>query len=618
MFIAVVQFNPKVGALRENCERALAKIDELAALPYPPDLVIFPAYALSGAELGGLVAHNAFAAEALDVAQHFINKAALPTLIGTVLPRPALAGTRFVCEEEVLFAMGGRGSALGFLDFNSTVEMQDYVESIQMRLCGTSITIVLDDFVDPDSRYTESDVIITLLARPYQETNGLLTASNQIDSLRADAIANDAWIVVANLCGGEDAFVYEGASLVIAPNGSVIDSSPPFEEDVFMVNLSRKGEPYWPGADEHVRKAIEDVAKREDESEEPNMPKEAARAMERPTPSLARKFDKKRIIPLLPYEATWRALSCGVRDYVRKNGFEGVVLGLSGGIDSALVAALAVDALGAEQVHGVMMPSPFSSKGSLDDAEALAANLGIETLTFPISQLYENFLFESERNLETRGSDLANQNLQARLRMLILMHLSNTHGWLLLSTGNKSEAAVGYSTLYGDMAGAIAPFGAIYKTDVYGLATWRNSRSLAIPQAILDKEPSAELCEGQKDTDALPPYEVLDQILRLHIEEGHGVDEILEYFSSYPIKTDVGSELILDVLARVRRAEFKRHQGPLLFQFDSVDITQHRAWPITNGFEDHSRDIIAPAEILSYLNLMYREVGPSGFNFLEN
>jgi NAD+ synthase (glutamine-hydrolysing) len=581
-------------------------IDELATLAYPPDLVVFPAFALSGAELGGLVAHNAFAAEALDVARSFIQKASLPTLIGTVLPRPALAGTRFVCEEEVIFASGGKGNTLGFLDMYTTTEMQEYVESIQIKLHGLTLSVVLDDFIDPSAHYSDSDAIISLIARPYQETNGLLTSSSQIDSLRTDALSNRAWVVVASLCGGEDSFVYEGASLVMAPDGSVVDSAPPFEEYVFTANLTKHDESPDAASTGEAQGARSGARGKKGR---PNLPE-------------ARKQDRKRILPLLPYEATWRALEAGVRDYVRKNGFTDVVLGISGGIDSAVVATLAADALGAEHVHGVLMPSPYSSEGSVADAEALAAHLGLKTVVFPITSPFQNFLAESEAILGTQGSDTALQNLQARIRTVILMHLSNSYGWLLLNTGNKSEAAMGYSTLYGDTAGALAPLGAVYKTDVYGLANWRNSRTLAIPQAILNKEPSAELYPGQKDTDRLPPYDTLDQILRLHLEENLGVDEILEFFSSYPIETNIDTNLVLEVLHEVSHAEFKRRQEPMAFQFDGVNLNEHRVWPVTNGFEDHSRDIIAPTEIINYLSMMYREVNPGGrsggLNFLDN
>lgn len=600
MYVAVVQFNPTVGALKENCKRALGKIDELAALSYPPDLVVFPAFALTGAELGGLVTHNAFAAETLDVAQEFIKKAALPALIGTVLPRPTVTGNRFVCEEEVLFAVGGKGSALGFLDMNNSAEMQEYVENVKLTLGGLTVTVVLDDVLDTKSVYRDSDVIISMVARPFQDTNGLLTASNQIDSLRMDAIENDAWIIVANLCGGEDAFVYEGASIVLAPNGTVVESAPPFIESVFTLNLS--------GGRNSFEKRSDQERTLQSEAEQ----------QAKPSVLLARKHDKKRIIPLLPYEATWQALCAGTRDYVCKNGFSEVVVGLSGGIDSAMIATLACDALGSQHVHGVIMPSPYSSQASLSDAKELAGELSVDTLVYPIDELMSHYFVQSEELLGSRGSILAQQNLQARLRTVILMHLSNTHNWLLLNTSNKSEAAVGYSTLYGDTAGALAPFGSVYKTDVYGLAHWRNSKKAIIPQAIIDKEPSAELAPKQKDVDTLPPYETLDQILRLHIEEDLGVDEILEFFSNYPIKTNVDADTILEVLDRVRAAEYKRRQEPLAFQFDSVDITMHRSWPITNGFKDHSRDIIEPTKMFNYLRRMYRESGPGGSAFLNN
>lgn len=602
MYLAVVQFNPKTGALRENCERALEMIDELAALSYPPDLVVFPAFALSGAELGGLTMHNAFAAEALDVAQHFMEKASLPTLIGTVLPRPALASTRFICEEEVLFAMGGKGTTLGFLDLENSAELQDYVESIQIKLGGLSVTVVLDDFIDPEAHYNDSDVIISLLARPFQETNGLLTASSQIDSLRSDAQSNNAWVVVANLCGGEDCYVYEGASLVIAPNGGVVESAPAFEEAVFTVNLTMQPEEELNGL-----KSVSDITEKTNSEN-------ATAALS----SELRKLDVKKIRPLLPYEAIWKALCVGLRDYVLKNGFTDVVLGLSGGIDSAVVATLAVDALGAEKVHGILMPSECSSPSSITDAEALAHNLGIATLEYDIKSLNEAFLEKSQSVIGSTGSNLAIQNVQARLRMTVLMHLSNSYNWLMLNTGNKSEAAVGYSTLYGDTAGALAPLGGIYKTDVYGLAEWRNSRELIIPQAILEKEPSAELYPDQKDSDSLPPYEVLDQILRLHIDENLGVDEIMEFINNYPIETSITSDLVLEVLAKVKNSEFKRRQEPWCFQFDSINITEHRAWPLTNGFNDHCRDIVAPTEILNYLSSMRNQVGNSGFNFTDN
>ncbi|MDR2672854.1 MAG: NAD(+) synthase [Coriobacteriales bacterium] len=607
MYIAVVQFNPTVGALPHNCDRALAKVEELSKLPYPPDLVVFPAYALTGSELGGLMYHNAFAAECLDVAQRFIAEAKLPTLIGTMLPRPSFGSAHFVCQEEVLFAHDGHGSALGFVDLTADLDEQDYVESVSIKLNGTKMTVILDDFVYADSDYSDSDAIIMMLAKNYQTASEMFTSSSLVDNLRDDALANDAWIVVANLCGAEDSSVFEGASIAISPDGAVAQSAVPFEEAVFTVNLigeKSRGDSDMTALHKSARVAAKSVQDTSSDSAHSS--------------AQARQLDKKLIKPLLPYEADWKALTVALRDYVIKNGFSDVLVGISGGIDSALVTSLAVEALGLQHVHGVLMPSPHSSAASRTDALALAAGLGISTQEFALDELFTSFLAQSKQVIGTEGSDLAIQNLQARMRTVVLMHLSNTYGWLLLNTGNKSEAAVGYSTLYGDTAGALAPLGNIYKTDVYGLARWLNSTNETIPQAILDKPPSAELYPGQKDSDNIPPYDVLDQILRLHIEEGMGVDEILEFINNYPVSVDIDKDLVVDVLNRVKTAEFKRRQEPLAPRLGGLDITAGRAWPITNGFADHSRNLLAPTEIVTYLNDIYSNRMPNNSDFLGN
>jgi NAD+ synthase (glutamine-hydrolysing) len=293
-------------------------------------------------------------------------------------------------------------------------------------------------------------------------------------------------------------------------------------------------------------------------------------------------------------------------------------LGLSGGIDSAVTATLAVDALGAEHVHAILMPSPHSSKSSITDAEALAKNLGISTQMFAISETFELFKALSLERLGTEGSALAIQNLQARVRTIILMHYSNTYGWLLLNTGNKSEAAMGYSTLYGDTAGALAPLGNIYKTDVYGLANWRNGQSALIPLSILEKAPSAELYPGQTDADNIPPYEELDYILRLHIEENLGVDEILEYIANDSVAPELDSKTVTETLEKIRLSEFKRRQEPLAPQLGGLEMNGERNWPITNGFRDHNRELLAPSEIVNYLKTIYRDSKTNGRNFLDN
>ena len=278
-----------------------------------------------------------------------------------------------------------------------------------------------------------------------------------------------------------------------------------------------------------------------------------------------------------------------MRDYCRKNKFEKAVIGLSGGIDSALVAAIAVDALGPKSVLGVSMPGPYSSKGSWEDARKLAKNLGMEYRIHPIAKRYEFVLKEILRNKEKEGGDAAElkritpsmENLQARLRGLELMYLSNDESRILLTTGNKSELAMGYCTLYGDMAGGLAVIGDVYKTDVYRLAWYRNQQKKVIPEAILEKVPSAELRPNQKDEDSLPPYAVLDKILYLYIEKNKSASEINADFKKQ--KEKVSMPLILDILRRVDHNEYKRRQTPPILR-----VTE-KAWfgrrmPITNRF----------------------------------
>jgi NAD+ synthase (glutamine-hydrolysing) len=289
-------------------------------------------------------------------------------------------------------------------------------------------------------------------------------------------------------------------------------------------------------------------------------------------------------------EEIFRALTLGIRDYCRKNGFEKVIVGLSGGIDSALVAALAVEALGAKAVKGVTMPGTFSSRGSWEDSRDLAKRLGIEFRVQPIRKKFDLFLKEAREHRRKHARPLkqgekvtlAVENLQARLRGLELMFISNDEARLLLSTGNKSELAVGYCTLYGDMAGGLSVLGDVYKTDVYRLAWFCNRRREVIPKAILLKAPSAELRPNQKDEDSLPPYEILDQILYLYIEKNLSRADILQKLKKRIKRKDLAS-LITEIIQKVDHNEYKRRQAPPILR-----VTE-KAWfgrrmPITNRF----------------------------------
>jgi NAD+ synthase (glutamine-hydrolysing) len=596
MYVAIVQNNPITGAMRENAERALESIDALAAGPYPPDLVILPAFALTGSPVDGLCYSDAFAAEVLDAAHAFMERASLPTLVGTMIPRPLEDILGFVSEPEALFCRDGSGGALGFVDINNDWGATSYASSVSVSLDGHTISVLLDEYPEPDDDFSASALVIILLAKEYRGTNTMLTSSEQLGFLRSFVRKNNIWMIVANLVGAQDGTVYDGASVILRPDGTIADAAEPFVEQVLTCNIKLDDRPAVLGAGRGQGVGQAKVT----------------------GPLGGQAADSRVIKPLLPYEADWRALALCVRDYVTKNGFTDVVIGLSGGIDSAVTATLAVDALGAKHVHGVLMPGPHSSQGSVDDAIALAANLGIDTLTMPITQPLEAFHALSREVLGQEGSFLARQNIQARVRTIHLMHLSNTFGWLLLNTGNKSEAAMGFSTLYGDTAGALAPLGNVYKTDVYGLALWRNGQASVIPPAIITKPPSAELYDGQTDQDTLPPYEQLDYILRLHIEDGFGVDQIRECACQEPDGDKLTDELVERVLDTVRDAEYKRRQEPLAPSLGYLDMGMDRNWPLTNGFKDRHRDLKPDIGLTDYLKMIRGWKQPEGWDFLAN
>jgi len=340
-------------------------------------------------------------------------------------------------------------------------------------------------------------------------------------------------ILYANLVGGQDELVFDGGSIAVDRLGQVVARAPHFEEALLTLDLDATAAPCSPPLPE---------------------PDEGT----------------------LGEAAIYRALVLGVGDYVRKNGFGGAVLGLSGGVDSALTLAIAVDALGAEQVEAVLMPSRYTADMSNDDALEQARRLGVQTHLVPIEPAFRAFLDMLDPVFAGQAPDVTEENMQARCRGIILMALSNKQGRMLLTTGNKSEMAVGYATLYGDMAGGFAPIKDVPKTLVYRLARYRNELSPVIPERVLTRAPSAELRPDQTDQDSLPPYEVLDPILRLYIEEDHGIDYIVAQGFDEPT--------VRRVARLVDRNEYKRRQAPPGVRISRRAFGRDRRYPITSGF----------------------------------
>ncbi len=372
---------------------------------------------------------------------------------------------------------------------------------------------------------------VNISASPFNVGKG----SSREHMLRTRARDNGVWLAYCNLVGGQDELVFDGRSVLIAPDGEIAARAESFAEDLLIAEF------------------------------EPSEPRLSGTA---------------RVEPLLEgSDEVYAALRTGLGDYVRKNRFSDVVVGLSGGIDSALTATLATDTLGPDHVHGVLMPSEYSSEGSLTDARALADALGIDARELPVAGPYDAFLETLRPSFGGRPFDVTEENLQARVRGTLLMALSNKFGWIVLATGNKSELSVGYSTLYGDMVGGFAPLKDVFKTRVYELARWRNARpgGPVIPEASITKPPSAELKPGQTDQDSLPPYDELDRVLQLYVEEDASREEI--------VSAGFDAGLIARVSRMVDAVEYKRRQGPLGIKITAKAFGKDRRMPVTNRYD---------------------------------
>lgn len=529
MRIAIAQMNPSTGDFDKNLAEALA-FAELAK-DAGADIVMYPAYALSGDADGALFFSRAFARRAHQAVYEF----------AALSPLPAVIGSLYEEDEET----EGFGVSAAFFcnegEVTSLVSPDE--ETVPAFTFGDlTFAVCVEDLLGFANAPQCPDVIVEMSAIAYKGFDTLICQDDGLACERDCAKTSAAYVVHANLVGGQEDKVYSGGSYVMDASGEVVAQG-----DVFATDL-----------------IFAEVLGRDSGSVVENTSSDSS-------------LEK---LPLCTAEADYRALVLATRDFLDKSGFTDCVIGLSGGIDSAMVAAIATDALGAPHVHGVLMPSQFSSEGSIVDAQALADNLDIDTRTIPIKEPLDALCVALGPACGGQVKGVAHENLQARVRTLYLMGLSNTFGWALVNTGNKSEAAMGFSTLYGDTAGAFAPLGDMYKTQVYELAEWRNSQGEVIPREILRKAPSAELHEGQLDSDRLPEYGKLDEVLRAHIEEGMDREELVE--------AGFDAALCEEVLLQVARSEFKRRQEPMAPEISPFSFKE-RGWPVTNRFVDKAR-----------------------------
>jgi NAD+ synthase (glutamine-hydrolysing) len=570
--LALAQLNPTVGDILGN-ERKIAEQLENAQ-DRGAQLVLFPELAVTG-----------YPPEDLLLKEHFLTdaRAALDRIAQRSRGITALIGFPELADDvynACAVMADGEVRAIYrkvFLPNYGVFDEQRYFQSgpggAGIELDGITVGLtVCEDIWEPGPPASHealagATVLVNISASPYHAGKGLERERMLIQRARD----NLAIVAFCNLVGGQDELVFDGHSLVIDDKGRVVARGAQFVEQLLLATVdphaSRAARLRDPRHRPAFRRTHPDVPVLARLSASSSPPEDASVAGE--------------VAPLLESAAeVYAALLLGLRDYVAKNGFEHVVMGVSGGIDSALVAAIAVDALGKDVVSIVVMPSPYSSDDTQRDARELAANLGVEPLELPIEQAMEAYDSMLAAVFDGQPPDLTEENLQARIRGNLLMALSNKFGWLVLTTGNKSEMAVGYSTLYGDSAGGFAVIKDVPKTLVYELARYRNSKASPergpIPQSIIDRPPSAELRPDQRDEDSLPPYPVLDPILDGYVEGDLGRDQLISRGFN---ENDVDR-----VIALVDRSEYKRRQNPPGIKISTKAFGRDRRMPITNRY----------------------------------
>jgi NAD+ synthase (glutamine-hydrolysing) len=566
MRIALAQINPVVGDLDGNRELILGGLEE--AREQDADLVLFPELAVTGYPPEDLLLRPGFV-RAAERSLEQIARAArgLVAVVGAPTFDRDLYNAAAVCAGGEVKALVKKRFLPNYGVFD---EMRYFAPGGELFLFEHGETLVgvtvCEDMWQPGPPATDlglagAHLLVNISASPFH----LLRDREREEMFRTRARDTSAFIAFCNTVGGQDELIFDGHSLVIDDEGVVLARAPGFEECLLVVDVDPSSV---------VQRRLTDARRRALAAERGDFP---VTTIHVGTPHAHEDVRQPDPAPFCDdLEQMRLALELGLRDYVRKNGFREIVVGVSGGIDSALVAALAAETLGPERVHCVSMPSRYSSEGTRTDAQRLAEALGCDFREIAIEPIVEQFLGALAPHFAGRDPDLTEENLQARIRGTLLMALSNKFGWLLVATGNKSEMSVGYATLYGDMAGGFALLKDVYKTDVFRLARHLNERAgrELIPQSIIDRAPSAELRAEQLDEDSLPPYPKLDQVLEAYVEQ----DRTLEELSNDGFDPDV----VQRAVALVDRAEYKRRQAPPGVRLRPKAFGRDRRTPITN------------------------------------
>src|SRR4051794_20582984 len=567
MRLALAQINPIVGDLDGN--RALITQRIADAKSANADIVVFPELATTGYPPEDLLLRPGFlrsAAESLE--QIALEARGIVVLVGAPYLERDLYNACAVCAGGEVKAMVKKRFLPNYGVFD---EMRYFAPGHDLflfehgeRLIGVTVCEGMWQPGPPtsDLALAGAELIVNISASPFH----LMRDREREEMFRTRARDNSAYVAFCNTVGGQDELIFDGHSLVIDDEGTVLARAPGFEEALLVLDVD-------PGA--VVARRLTDARRRALAADRGDLgtvttvhvgsPHEQDPHVEAPVTPFCDELEQMRI-----------ALELGLSDYVRKNGFDHVVVGVSGGIDSALVAALAAEALGPERVHCVSMPSRYSSEGTRGDARKLAESLGCDFREIPIEPMVESFLGGLATHFEGYDPDLTEENLQARIRGTLLMALSNKFGWLLVATGNKSEMSVGYATLYGDMAGGFALLKDVFKTDVFRLSIHLNDRAGRdlIPRSIIDRAPSAELRADQLDEDSLPPYPQLDRVLEGYVEEDRSIDELSS--------EDIDPDVVKRAVAMIDRAEYKRRQAPPGVRLRPKAFGRDRRTPITN------------------------------------